>query len=969
MPFQQTHSANDSKCPHSASPEPHSDGAGGESQAACHKRKIPHLTEHMAFTTFTPASTQPPPVPLDSNTPSTPTAALPPLPLNSFSYAAAAASSPSSVSSHVFLPDLEVTPTPPGGFPIPQIGCSVWKNVNHIVRASWTIKPGPKVWAQVWKARYNDDHQPTLTKIQTLVEKIARPGVATTLCMYLCTLENFTLPCTTEANNAIAEVVKAMLLCDHEGISFIEEWLENPGTSAVERAIKSTYTSSFIIALSLTKKKTLWNVYCCNPPDLSLPDFFAWACKVRSMEFIMEDYGRGTACIGDKQLIYFSCKSLDHLTGLCPFTSLSGWFGPASQVSSQWLVNNTICSPSQPFLMHYIVKLSTAHVVHHNSPHYRVFRRDNHEVHCTMALIHAGVHDCAAHMSKNCMFRGTARGYEHMFALEVQRMVHLIAKCIFPGVQIQEMEMVDSVVLWLPTCPTATCRDTVRQVEDTCSLTSSMPSKAEHHLLNNGYCPRWSLSPVIAMHHCSLLVPMSYYSLHGSRVALCDILFVWDQAKEREEDSDSDSDLDFDSNNVTTEKDSSGMSDDDMLGNPFQSMAVEISGMPELGGEHNQAGAVKGEGKQFRLVQVHAPIANVPHRLPLLHHNTVELKVLLVKGKMKVPILDPLAFSWPLEHLFCYALSVGSSNTPWTLCFFPNDGMPGRVTLMLGGYMSYKTSRTASRARFEPIFGRNLGRSSVVIALEKALPDLKITALRVVPDQKSVRDLGRSFASMRPQRSATDHWSEGNQYMGSQAWAMLHSEDFRIDFQCLPCSGQNKSAALVFAAECMKGWQGRQGENHTLEDVLKAWLTHIMALRMWYKHKQLDELDENECKARNRQRQRKNEQPCKWISREITLLATLGAWVLLWWYPRQQAEFWDSCPMRPIVKNHSCRLLFMSLTMKCSSVATASGMECSIQEQMCCKSTWDMGRISSKSWWVALRVKGLISCGRHKEEE
>ncbi|KAI5981025.1 hypothetical protein EDC04DRAFT_2617699 [Pisolithus marmoratus] len=322
MPFQQTHSANDGKCPHSASPEPHSDGAGGESQAACHKRKIPRLTEHMAFTTFTPASTQPPPAPLDSDTPSTPTAALPPLPLNSFSYAAAAASSPSSVSGHVFPPDLEVTPTPPGGFPIPQIGCSVWKNINHIVRASWTIKPGPKVWARVWKARYNDDHQPTLTKIQTLVEKIAGPGVATTLhvsvpvaaerlrerlpppwhylisnipqsladflgrqvvvstpdvtCFflpfdpplqtYLCTLENFALPCTTEANNAVAEVVKATLLCDREGISFIEERLENPGTGAAERAIKSIYASSFIIALSPTKKKTLWNVYCRNPP-------------------------------------------------------------------------------------------------------------------------------------------------------------------------------------------------------------------------------------------------------------------------------------------------------------------------------------------------------------------------------------------------------------------------------------------------------------------------------------------------------------------------------------------------------------------------------------------------------------------------------------------------------------------------------------------------------------------------------
>ncbi|KAI6120440.1 hypothetical protein EDD16DRAFT_1518798 [Pisolithus croceorrhizus] len=387
MPLQQTHSTQDGKRPRSASPQPHSGATAGESQAACHKRKIPCLTEHMASTTFTPASTQPLPVPLNPDSPSTPTTALPPLPLDSSSYAAAADTSPSSASSHVFPPNLEVTPTPPGGFPVPQLGCSVWKNVNHTVRASWMIKSGPKVWARVWKARYNDDHQPTLTKIQTLVEKIAGPGVATTLCvsvlvaaerlqeklpplwhylisnipqsladflgrqvvvstpdvmcfflpfdpplqMYLCTLENFALPCTTQANNVVAEVVKATLLCDHEGISFIEERLENPDTSAAERAIKSIYASSFTIALSPTKKKTLWNVYCCSPPDQSLPDFFAWACKVRSMEFITEDYGRGTAQIRDKQLICFSCKLLDHLTGLCPFTSLSGWLGPAPQ--------------------------------------------------------------------------------------------------------------------------------------------------------------------------------------------------------------------------------------------------------------------------------------------------------------------------------------------------------------------------------------------------------------------------------------------------------------------------------------------------------------------------------------------------------------------------------------------------------------------------------------------------------------
>ncbi|KAI6043821.1 hypothetical protein EDC04DRAFT_2599900 [Pisolithus marmoratus] len=395
---------------------------------------------------------------------------------------------------------------------------------------------------------------------------------------------------------------------------------------------------------------------------------------------------------------------------------------------------------------------------------------------------------------------------------------------------------------------------------------------------------------------------MSYYSLHG------------DQAKEREEDSDSDSDLDSD--NVTTEKDSGGMSDDDMLGNPFQSMAIEISGMPELGGEHNQAGAVKGEGKWFRLVQVHTPIANVPRRLLLLHHNTVKLKVLLVKGKMKVMIARYLVFK---------LLSFSHMNK--------------LRTLMLGGYTSYKTSRTASRARFEPIFGRNLGRSSVVIALEKALPDL------------------------------INHCTESGAGPSSSPTKICSGSRKEL---CIYETPKNKSAALVFAAECMKGRQGRQGENHTLEDVSKAWLTHVMALRMWYKHKQLDELNEKECKAQNRQRQRKNElsfaEAGTWPYFTTSLNDSKGA--------RRNRFIGDIGGMGASLVVSSVASGILGLVSDASyceesflSAGTASGMECSIREQMCHKSTWDMGHISSKSWWVAPRVKGLISCGRHKEEE
>ncbi|KAI6100060.1 hypothetical protein EDD16DRAFT_1482997, partial [Pisolithus croceorrhizus] len=96
------------------------------------------------------------------------------------------------------------------------------------------------------------------------------------------------------------------------------------------------------------------------------------------------------------------------------------------------------------------------------------------------------------------------------------------------------------------------------------------------------------------------------------------------------------------------------------------------------------------------------------------------------------------------------------------------------------------------------------------------------------------------------------------------AWDSKHGpccmvKDFCIDLEGLPRSEWNKSAALVFAAEYLKRHQGRQGENFTLEYVLQAWLTHILALRMWYKDKQRDELDRKEHKARNQRHQRKYE--------------------------------------------------------------------------------------------------------------
>jgi len=229
--------------------------------------------------------------------------------------------------------------------------------MNHMVRVSWTIKQGPKVWVHMWRAKYEEDHQSNLVKIRSLIGKIAGLEAAAAahisapvaaehlreklplpwhflmsnipqgladflgqqvvistpeatcfflpfkppLQTYICTLENFALPCTAEANIAVANLIKSTLLGDHETISFVEERLKHPIPGAVERALHSIYAQNFSIALLSTKKKTLWNIYCRIPPDLSLSNFLTWANKIRSTEFISEDYGRGTTHMGEKQ--------------------------------------------------------------------------------------------------------------------------------------------------------------------------------------------------------------------------------------------------------------------------------------------------------------------------------------------------------------------------------------------------------------------------------------------------------------------------------------------------------------------------------------------------------------------------------------------------------------------------------------------------------------------------------------------
>ncbi|KAI6097445.1 hypothetical protein EV401DRAFT_2082593 [Pisolithus croceorrhizus] len=222
-----------------------------------------------------------------------------------------------------------------------------------------------------------------------------------------------------------------------------------------------------------------------------------------------------------------------------------------------------------------------------------------------------------------------------------------------------------------------------------------------------------------------------------------------DSGPDLDSDSDSDSGSDFHLDNTTAEKDNSSMSDDDMLGNPFQLMDVKILGMPEWGGEHHQVGAVEGEGKAVDIGMgpsesmltrnVNNAIA-VPAVGP--QYGRTE-DAASVKGKAKAPGPDPLAFSWPLEHHFFMPSPLVPQRLPGPSEVFtpgpgqttgyeaehndttsqlpyPQDTNPGRICEL-------QDLQDSIKSKIQANIWQEIGKivkSSVAIVLEKALPDL-----------------------------------------------------------------------------------------------------------------------------------------------------------------------------------------------------------------------------------------------------
>lgn len=286
---------------------------------------------------------------------------------------------------------LKLTSAPSGGFHVPQLGDSVWRNIAPSLQAKWVQKPGAKAWVRLYRAKYEENAQSTVAKLRNVITQLIGASRATDIIIspptadealyerfsqpwhllvsglpaeaidlltslavcattdvtcffvpfeqplptYICTIENMTFQDSTRSNLLIAELVRKVLRDNAEVSSFINSHIIAPTATTASRAIDSIRVSSLNIATSRSSMLTVWNIYCDAPPPFSLEDYYLWSALIRSLRFPSDDYGTGVPRLQDKQFTCAGCKSLDHPTGLCPLPATPGWLGPSNAAAKE----------------------------------------------------------------------------------------------------------------------------------------------------------------------------------------------------------------------------------------------------------------------------------------------------------------------------------------------------------------------------------------------------------------------------------------------------------------------------------------------------------------------------------------------------------------------------------------------------------------------------------------------------------
>ncbi|KAF8135317.1 hypothetical protein K438DRAFT_1997359 [Mycena galopus ATCC 62051] len=282
----------------------------------------------------------------------------------------------------------QYTTPPEGGFAIPQMVESPFRNTSDNTRNAWAATEGPKGFLRVYRAKYDPNPRELVQKLnfviprlvaapalrisppavhEILSERLAAPwhflissipkesldtltgqGVWSTptvtflvfpydmpLPRYIMTLQNFTIFDEDEG----LKFIRATILTKLKAIKGATEALaaNAPSPEKASAAVDSLDTlevKSLNIALPGGKSDTVWNIYFTPPPHLPLFNLMDWSTKVRTLTFETDHHGTGVPRQGALQLFCVGCKSYDHPAGLCSLPRTPSWFGDVPKSES-----------------------------------------------------------------------------------------------------------------------------------------------------------------------------------------------------------------------------------------------------------------------------------------------------------------------------------------------------------------------------------------------------------------------------------------------------------------------------------------------------------------------------------------------------------------------------------------------------------------------------------------------------------
>ncbi|KAF9511411.1 hypothetical protein BS47DRAFT_1346728 [Hydnum rufescens UP504] len=266
---------------------------------------------------------------------------------------------------------------PPMGYP-PIHGwdkATLFSNLHDDTRAIWDAYAGSKIIAMVWNAGYNQpNHASTLTHLKNAIKEAAcgsnpcidpcaspwgflvadlsplDAAMLTNQCAWSCNaISFFSIPYKLEISTFVGTVMNLIGYDSSDSTEvtkLVQDKLCEPSPAHSLLMDLATGNDPLLLGVGGVPQ-CAWNIYA-TPPFSDLTYHYHWHEAFSNCTFSTAFNGTGTVC----HLAHFSClgcKSVDHPSGLCPYSSIQGWKGtplaaPSRATTAVVNINNATTS-------------------------------------------------------------------------------------------------------------------------------------------------------------------------------------------------------------------------------------------------------------------------------------------------------------------------------------------------------------------------------------------------------------------------------------------------------------------------------------------------------------------------------------------------------------------------------------------------------------------------------------------------